>query len=47
MAAMTSTPGEFKAGVNLFGVTNWIRTLNQRLPGGLLQIFCDPFTADP
>ncbi len=28
MAAMTSTPDEFKVGVNLFGVTNWIRTLN-------------------
>jgi dipeptidyl aminopeptidase/acylaminoacyl peptidase len=27
MAAMTFTPDEFKAGVNIFGVTNWIRTL--------------------
>ena len=27
MAAMTFTPEEFKVGVNIFGVTNWIRTL--------------------
>lgn len=26
-AAMTFTPEEFKVGVNLYGVTNWIRTL--------------------
>ena len=27
MAAMTFTPEEFSVGVNIFGVTNWIRTL--------------------
>lgn len=27
MAALTYTPEEFKVGVNIFGVTNWIRTL--------------------
>ena len=27
MAALTYTPEEFDVGVNLFGVTNWIRTL--------------------
>jgi len=27
MAAMTFTPDEFMVGVNIFGVTNWIRTL--------------------
>ena len=27
MAAMKFTPDEFKVGVNIFGVTNWIRTL--------------------
>ncbi len=26
MAALTFTPEEFKVGVNLFGVTNWVRT---------------------
>ena len=27
MAAMTFMPDEFKAGVNIYGVTNWVRTL--------------------
>lgn len=27
MAAMTLQPDEFKVGVNIFGVTNWVRTL--------------------
>ena len=27
MAAMTFEPEEFKVGVNIYGVTNWIRTL--------------------
>jgi dipeptidyl aminopeptidase/acylaminoacyl peptidase len=27
MAALTFTPEAFKVGVNLFGVTNWLRTL--------------------
>ncbi len=31
MAALTSQPEEFKTGVNLFGVTNWLRTL-QSIP---------------
>jgi dipeptidyl aminopeptidase/acylaminoacyl peptidase len=31
MRAMTHTPDEFKVGVNLFGVTNWLRTL-QSIP---------------
>ena len=31
MAAMTFTPEEFDAGVNIFGVTNWLRTL-QSIP---------------
>ena len=32
MAAMTFTPDEFEAGVNLFGVTNWLRTLKSIPP---------------
>lgn len=32
MAAMTFAPDEFKVGVNLFGVTNWLRTLNSIPP---------------
>lgn len=32
MAALTYTPEEFAAGVNLFGVTNWIRTLRSIPP---------------
>ena len=32
MAAMTFTPDEFKVGVNLFGVTNWLRTLKSIPP---------------
>ncbi|MGY5847584.1 alpha/beta fold hydrolase [Salegentibacter sp. HM20] len=32
MAAMTFTPDEFKAGVNIFGVTNWLRTLKSIPP---------------
>ena len=27
MAAMTFMPEEFKVGVNIYGVTNWVRTL--------------------
>jgi dipeptidyl aminopeptidase/acylaminoacyl peptidase len=52
MAAMTSTPDEFKVGVNLFGVTNWIRTLKSVPPwwasfkSALYQEMGDPFTAD-
>lgn len=32
MAAMTFEPDEFKVGVNLFGVTNWLRTLKSIPP---------------
>ena len=32
MAAMTFTPDEFEAGVNIFGVTNWLRTLKSIPP---------------
>jgi dipeptidyl aminopeptidase/acylaminoacyl peptidase len=52
MAAMTSFPDEFKAGVNFFGVTNWIRTLRSTPPfwaafrDALFQEMGDPFTAD-
>ncbi len=52
MAAMTTTPDEFKAGVNLFGVTNWIRTLKSIPPwwasfkDALYQEMGDPYTSD-
>ena len=52
MAAMTSAPDEFKAGVNLFGVTNWLRTLKSIPPWwasfreSLYNEMGDPFTAD-
>ena len=52
MAAMTSFPDEFQAGVNFFGVTNWIRTLRSTPPfwaafrNALFQEMGDPFTAD-
>jgi dipeptidyl aminopeptidase/acylaminoacyl peptidase len=32
MAAMTFTPDEFNVGVNIFGVTNWLRTLRSIPP---------------
>ena len=32
MAAMTLQPDEFKVGVNIFGVTNWVRTLKSIPP---------------
>ncbi len=32
MAALTFTPEEFQVGVNIFGVTNWIRTLKSIPP---------------
>jgi len=32
MAAMTFRPQEFKVGVNIFGVTNWVRTLKSIPP---------------
>jgi len=32
MRAMTHAPDEFKVGVNIFGVTNWLRTLKSIPP---------------
>ncbi len=52
MAAMTFTPNEFKVGVNLFGVTNWLRTLKAIPPywesfrKALYTELGDPFTDD-
>lgn len=52
MAAMTFTPEEFKVGVNIFGVTNWMRTLNSIPPyweaarKALYAEIGDPTTAD-
>lgn len=52
MAALTFTPEEFKVGVNLFGVTNWLRTLKS-IPSwwesqrkALYTELGDPFTMD-
>jgi dipeptidyl aminopeptidase/acylaminoacyl peptidase len=52
MAAMSFAPDEFKAGVNLFGVTNWLRTLKSIPPywesfrQALYAELGDPNTAD-
>jgi len=52
MAAMTFEPDEFAVGVNLFGVTNWLRTLKSIPPywesfrEALYQELGDPFSAD-
>ncbi|KAB1067649.1 S9 family peptidase [Tamlana haliotis] len=52
MAALTYTPEEFDVGVNLFGVTNWMRTLKSIPPYwesfrvALYKELGDPFTAD-
>jgi len=52
MRAMTHTPEEFKVGVNLFGVTNWLRTLKNIPPWwesfkeALYLEMGDPNTAD-
>lgn len=52
MAALTFTPEEFDVGVNLFGVTNWIRTLKSIPPywesqrKSLYLELGDPYTAD-
>jgi len=52
MAGLAFTPEEFKVGVNLFGVTNWIRTLKSIPPWwesnrkALYTELGDPFTAD-
>jgi dipeptidyl aminopeptidase/acylaminoacyl peptidase len=52
MAALTFTPEEFDVGVNLFGVTNWLRTLKSIPPywesyrESLYKELGDPFTSD-
>ena len=52
MRAMTHTPEEFEVGVNLFGVTNWLRTLKNIPPWwesfkeALYLEMGDPNTAD-
>lgn len=52
MAAMTFHPDEFKVGVNIFGVTNWVRTLRSIPPWwesmrqALYTELGDPTTAD-
>ncbi|MGK0326094.1 MAG: dipeptidyl aminopeptidase/acylaminoacyl peptidase [Polaribacter sp.] len=52
MAALTFTPEEFAIGVNLFGVTNWLRTLKSIPPywesqrKALYKELGDPFTLD-
>lgn len=52
MAALTFAPEEFKVGVNLFGVTNWLRTLKSIPPWwesyrkALYTELGDPTTAD-
>lgn len=52
MAAMTFAPDEFKVGVNIFGVTNWLRTLKSIPPHwesfreALYKELGDPNTAD-
>lgn len=52
MAAMTFAPEEFEAGVNIFGVTNWLRTLKSIPPywesfrKALYEEMGDPYTQD-
>lgn len=52
MAALAFAPEEFNVGVNLFGVTNWLRTLKSIPPWwesfriALYTELGDPFTAD-
>lgn len=52
MAALTFAPEEFEVGVDLFGVTNWLRTLKSIPPWweanrkALYNELGDPFTAD-
>ncbi len=52
MAAMTFTPDEFEVGVNIFGVTNWLRTLKSIPPywesfrEALYAELGDPFSED-
>ncbi|WP_299364407.1 prolyl oligopeptidase family serine peptidase [Winogradskyella sp.] len=52
MAALTYTPEEFDVGVNLFGVTNWMRTMKSIPPywesfrEALYKELGDPYSAD-
>lgn len=52
MAALTYAPDEFDVGVNLFGVTNWMRTLKSIPPywesfrEALYKEIGDPFSSD-
>lgn len=52
MAALTYTPEEFDVGVNIFGVTNWLRTLKSIPPywesfrQSLYLELGDPYSAD-
>jgi dipeptidyl aminopeptidase/acylaminoacyl peptidase len=52
MAALTYAPEEFDVGVNLFGVTNWMRTLKSIPPywesfrEALYKEIGDPYSAD-
>ncbi|MGE5845534.1 MAG: alpha/beta fold hydrolase [Ignavibacteria bacterium] len=52
MAAMTFKPDEFKVGVDIFGVTNWLRTLKSVPPywesyrKALYEELGDPFSSD-
>lgn len=52
MAALTFAPEEFNVGVNIFGVTNWIRTLKSTPPHwenfrkALYDELGDPYTED-
>ncbi|MEM8927201.1 MAG: alpha/beta fold hydrolase [Bacteroidota bacterium] len=52
MAALTFTPEEFDVGVNIFGVTNWLRTLKSIPPwwesfkDALYKELGDPHSAD-
>ncbi len=52
MAALTFAPEEFEVGVNIFGVTNWLRTLKSIPPywesfrTALYEELGDPTTAD-
>ncbi|MEE1962627.1 alpha/beta fold hydrolase [Allomuricauda taeanensis] len=52
MAALTYAPEEFDVGVNLFGVTNWMRTLKSIPPwwesfkDALYKELGDPYSAD-
>jgi dipeptidyl aminopeptidase/acylaminoacyl peptidase len=52
LAALTFQPEEFDAGVDLFGISNWVRTLKSTPPyweafrKALFDELGDPFTAD-